>query len=224
MGFAVRPLEDKETLGAKLQQMRRRLAISMEQAAAKTNIQQGYLEALERNDYTQLPEPVYTRNFIKRYVKFLEGDSKYFLKRFDEECGRCDVIQDHMRLPRQRIRGAKLLSSHRFIKIGMIAAVCLGIVGYLGWQINSLIMAPSIELFIPNDGVAVSEARTEVSGQVEERVQVWVNGSSVLPDRSGYFSTLVDLERGPNIINIEAAKRYSRKTVVYRTVVFESSE
>lgn len=224
MSFAVRPLEEQETLGAKLKQMRRRLAISMEQAAAKTNIQQHYLKALEGDDHNSLPEPIYTRNFIKRYVKFLGGDVKYFLKRFDQECGRCGVIPDHMRLPRQRVRRTKLLASHRLIKIGAVAVLCLSLAGYLGWQINSLMKAPTIILIEPEDGVIINQARVTVAGQVETRVQVWINGINILPDQSGYFSTLVDLERGPNIINIEAAKRYSKKAILYRTVVFEGHE
>jgi hypothetical protein len=224
MSFTVRPLEERETMGTKLNQMRRRLAISLDMAAASTHIQRRHIESLEHDDHSGLPEPLYTRNYIKTYVKFLGGDVGYFLKRYEEERGTCDVLVNPMRLPRQRVGWTKLLAAHRLFKIGIVAILCLAIATYIGLQIQSIITPPDIILFEPADGIAITEARVVVSGQIDERTEVWVNEIKVLPDQSGNFSTLVDLERGLNVITIEGAKRYSKKAILYRTVVFESSE
>jgi len=221
MSFKVRQLEDMETIGAKLHAMRRRLAISLDQAADRTHIQRKYLEALEADDYATLPEPLYTRNFIRAYAKLLGADVDYFLRRYDEECGTCDVIVDPMRMPRQKVAWAKLLVAQRIFKIAIIAIIGLAIVGYLGWQVGAVMAPPEISLFEPDDGLATSEARVNVSGQAEEQVELWINGAQVILDKEGYFSTVVDLERGLNIIKIEATKRYSKTAELYRTVVFE---
>jgi len=224
MSFVVRPLEERETLGIKLNQMRRRLAVSLDMAAEATRIQRRYLEALERNDHGDLPEPLYTRNYIKTYVKFLGGDVGYFLKRYEEERGTCDVLVNPMRLPRQRVRWTKLLATHRLFKIAIVAILCLAIAAYIGLQIQSILSPPDITLFEPENGTAITEAQITVAGQINGRTDVWVNGIKILPDQSGNFSTLVDLERGLNVITIEGAKRHSKRATLYRTVVFESSE
>jgi len=224
MSFVVRPLEERETLGTKLNQMRRRLAVSLDMAAESTRIQRRYIEALEKNNHSELPEPLYTRNYIKTYVKFLGGDVGYFLKRYEEERGTCDVLVNPMRLPRQKVGWTKLLAAHRLLKIAAVSVLCLAIATYIAIQIQSIITPPEITVFEPNDGIAVAEARVAVSGQIDKRTEVWVNDIKVLPDQSGNFSTLVDLERGLNVITIEGAKRYSKRATLYRTVVFESSE
>lgn len=221
MSFKVRQLEELETIGAKLHAMRRRLAISLDQAAERTHIQRKYLAALEADDHKNLPEPLYTRNFIRTYAKLLDADIDYFLRRYDEECGTCDVLVDPMRLPRQKVAWAKLLVAHRIFKIVIIALAGLAIIGYLGWQISAVMAPPEISLFEPMNGLATLEARVNVSGQTEEQVELWINGVQVILDQDGYFSTVVDLERGLNIIKIEASKRYSKTAELYRTVVFE---
>jgi len=211
-------------MGQKLNQMRRRLTISLEMAAKATRIQQRYLEALEKNNHNKLPEPIYTRNYIKTYVKFLGGDPGYFLQRYEEECGTCDLLVNPMRLPRQKIGWIKLLAAHRLLKISIVALFCLAFAGYLGIQIQSILAPPEIVLYQPNNDIATDQAEILVSGQIEQRAEIWINDIKVLPDQSGFFSTEVDLERGLNIITIEGAKRYSKKATLYRTVVFESSE
>ncbi len=221
MSFLIRQLEDPETIGAKLKQMRRRLAIPIEEAAHRTRIQKRYLKALEADAFCNLPEPIYTRNFLRTYVKMLGGDVNYFLKRYDEECGTCDVLVDPLRLPRKKVAWFKFLVAHRILKTLIIAVLGLGITGYIGWQIQSVLKPPVITVYEPMDGIATDKARVNVTGKTNEQVELFVNGSQVLPDASGYFSTVVDLERGLNIITIEGSKRYSRKAIFYRTVVFE---
>ncbi len=221
MSFKVRQLEELETIGAKLHAMRRRLAISLDQAAERTHIQRKYLKAIEADNFAALPEPLYTRNFIRTYAKLLDADADYFLRRYDKECGTCDIIVDPMRLPRQKVGWAKFLVAHRIFKITVIAFLGLAIIVYLGWQISAIMAPPEISIFEPRDGLSTTQARVTVNGQAEEQVELWINGVQVILDANGYFSTVVDLERGLNIIKIEASKRYSKTAEIYRTVVFE---
>jgi len=222
MSFIVRQLEEDETIGKKLHQMRRRLAIPIGVAAERTRIQQKYLEALEADNWEALPAPMYTKNFIRTYVKLLGGDVDYYLKRYEEERGTCDVIVDPMRLPRQKVGWIKFLVAHRIVKFLIFAILVAAILVYLGLQINAVLAPPEIIVYEPTDGLSTRQARLQVSGYVEGQAEIWVNSNQVLPDSTGYFSTIIDLERGPNIITIEGSHRYSRKETIYRTVVFTS--
>jgi cytoskeletal protein RodZ len=58
-------------IGLKLKQVRQANAISLEQVAAKTMINARLLSAIEEGHLDQLPEPVYTQGFIRRFADAL---------------------------------------------------------------------------------------------------------------------------------------------------------
>jgi hypothetical protein len=224
MSFVVRHFEDGGTLGSDLNAMRRRLAISLDMAAKATRIQRRYLDALEKDAHDKLPEAIYTKNFIKTYVRFLGGDVGYFIKRYEEERQTCDLLVNPMRLPRQKVGWTKFLAPNKLITIGFIGLLFVAVLIYLGLQIQAVRTPPDIFINEPAEGIITDQARIAVSGQIETGTEVWVNEQKVLPDSLGVFQTIVNLERGVNIISIEASERYSKKQTIYRTVVFESGE
>ena len=61
----------------------------------------------------------------------------------------------------------------------------------------------------------------EVAGRVFEEAEVYIDGEQILLNQDGTFVAQVDLERGLNLITVEAKKRYSRTSRVDRRVVFE---
>jgi len=222
MVFVMRKLDRvPQTLGEKLRALRRGQAVSMEMMEKDTLIQRRYLEALERGRYDELPEPLYTRNFIRAYARVLKADETYFLELYEEECGRCDLVEP-MQTPRQRLRRVKLYVWNRFIKFGAVLAVALALFGYLGWQIQAIIEPPSVILFSPVDSTITHEPMIELDGYVEEDATVYVNGEQVVVNPDNTFSTTLDLEKGLNIIRIEAERRYSRRALVERRVVFDA--
>jgi cytoskeletal protein RodZ len=63
--------EKLSEIGSKLKQVRQANAISLEQVAAKTMINARLLSAIEEGHLDQLPEPVYTQGFIRRFADAL---------------------------------------------------------------------------------------------------------------------------------------------------------
>lgn len=70
-------------LGKELKELRLLKGLTLKQLSELTRINIKYLEYLEQNNFTFLPE-VYVRSFLKTYVKFLGGDEKKFLEMFEE--------------------------------------------------------------------------------------------------------------------------------------------
>ena len=68
------PAEDK--IGRVLERARKDRGLTLEEAEKATKIRRRYLEGLERDDYTVLPDAVYARGFLKTYANFLglDGD------------------------------------------------------------------------------------------------------------------------------------------------------
>lgn len=222
MPFLLRQLESRKTLGEEVHAMRRRLAISLEMAAMATKIQKKYLRAIEEQNWSALPEPVYTRNFLRTYVQYLGGDVSYFLSRFQEERACCDFL-GKCKLPRQKVRHRVFVVPSRILKFGMLGLLLVGLFTYLGIQVSGILRPPTIVLLSPADGMFIHEPEIVVEGTVEGEASIFINDQTVLSDAKGYFSMSVALERGVNIITVSARKRYSRPAQLERTVVFRQA-
>lgn len=223
MVFVMRKLDDvPETLAEKLRALRRTQAVSLPMLEEKTRIQKRYLEALERGRYDELPEPMYTRNFLRAYARALGADEQYFLELYEEEVGQTDLLGPH-RLPRMRVRkGRFFVFSHVTAALAM-ALPALVIVGYLLWQTSALLRPPEVIVTSPADGSAVQSALLPVEGYVtDDEVTVTVDGKTVVIDETLHFTAEVDLTRGLNVVTVAAKRRYSRAAIVYRRVVFDA--
>ena len=57
--------------------------LSLEELQRKTDIQLNLLEALESDDFDQLPSPFYTRSFLRKYAWAVELDENLVLDAYD---------------------------------------------------------------------------------------------------------------------------------------------
>lgn len=222
MVFVMRKLDRvPQTLGEKLRALRRGQAVSLGDIERDTHVQRRYLEALEHGRYEELPEPLYARNFIRAYARALNADDKYFIELYEEECGRCDLL-DPSRLPRQRVRKGSLFNLPGALTASLLGAFALIVFSYFGWQFLGLVRAPEVILYAPDDGMATDSALLPVSGEViKGEATLVINGEQIVVNADNTFETTLDLERGLNVITVEAKRRYSRSAVIYRRVVFE---
>lgn len=223
MVFVMRKLDQvPETLGQKLRALRRTQAVSLPMLEAATRVQKRYLEALEHGRYDELPEPLYTRNYLRSYARALGADEEYFLELYEDEVGQMDLLGPH-RLPRVRVRRGRFFVFSRVMAAFALLLPALGVIGFLLYQTGALLKSPEIVILNPDDGLAVDSALLPIEGYVGDKdVAVTVNGETVIISDENTFHTEVDLTRGLNVITIEAKRRYSRPAIIYRRVVFDS--
>lgn len=221
MVFVVRKLiEGSQTLGEKLRTLRRSKAVSLPMLEEATRVQRRYLEALEWDRYDELPEPLYTRNYLRAYARALGADDQYFLELYEDEVGQMDLLDPH-RLPRVRVRKGRFLVFSRYIAAATLLTVVLGVVGYFVWQTSALLRPPAVVITTPNDGLTVDSALLSLDGYVKDHdVTLTINGKTVAITEQQQFAAEVDLTRGLNIITVEAKRRYSRKAVLQRRIFF----
>ncbi len=74
------PAEGK--IGPVLERARKDKGLSLEEAERATKIRKRYLDGLERDDYTVLPDAVYARGFLKTYANFLGLDGNGLSQEF----------------------------------------------------------------------------------------------------------------------------------------------
>ncbi len=220
MAFVMRKLDvAPQLLGDKLRALRRGKAITLELIEKKTHIQRRYLEALERGRYDLLPEPLYTRNFIRSYARALEADEQYFIELYEDEVGVCDLVKP-LQNPRQRVRAKLLFVWNRAVSMVLITFVLGGIFSYIGYQIVRLTAPPEMIVFSPTNESISNASVLLVEGLGEREATIRVNGEEVVVNDDQTFSSEVHLDRGINTITIESSRRYSRKVSVVRTVLF----
>ena len=221
MVFVKRKLdEEPKSLSEKLRALRRNQAVTLDLIEKRTHIQRNYLEALEEGRFEDLPEPLYSRNFIRSYARALGADEKYFLELYDEECGLCDLIEP-MCSPRQRVKSKRFYIWSRFVRYGLIASLLLCVLSYIGYQVVSIIAPPEVVLLSPADDILTHEAMITVQGFVEGEASVYINGEPIVVYDDFTFEAIIDLEQGLNDIVVEAERRYSRRAVIERSVVFD---
>ena len=68
--------ETTAQIGALLERKRREKGLSLKEAEQATKIRTRYLEGLEREDYSMLPDAVYVHGFLKTYANFLGLDGE----------------------------------------------------------------------------------------------------------------------------------------------------
>ena len=113
-----------------LKSLREAKGVSLKDIFAATRITTAHLEAIEMGRYESLPEPVYTRTFIKTYARFLGIDSA-LLQRYELSAslpipprpGK-EAIREEMKANKM---SRKLISSIILVilLIGMIAVIVL---------------------------------------------------------------------------------------------------
>jgi cytoskeleton protein RodZ len=63
-----------DTIGQRLKNAREYRHLTLEKAAEATRIRQGYLQALEADDFSAMPSPVQARGFLRNYAQYLDLD------------------------------------------------------------------------------------------------------------------------------------------------------
>ncbi len=110
-------------LGKKLRQVREQKMMSLEQVAAKTLIQPRILNAIEQGKLEQLPEPVYTHGFIRRYAEALDLNGAEFASAFPAKPGMQRRSANRKQLPASPLRPIHLY----VLYVVLIAAAASGL-------------------------------------------------------------------------------------------------
>lgn len=114
----------EEGFGHYLARERKLRNIRLEEIAAKTRISLRVLQALESDDWEELPPRVYLRGFIKAYARYLGLDENEALLRYEDYLRGLDFLPALTK--RRRPSRAPILL------VSIIAALALAL-GYLLW-------------------------------------------------------------------------------------------
>ena len=116
-----------ESLGPFLKQARETQGLTLEQVASVTRIQRKYLQALEEEQFSNLPEPVFTKGFVRTYARSLGIDERDALRRLSVASNAYwRRGQQEPEADQSRIEEEKPEKSNRKTIMVLIAVVVLG--------------------------------------------------------------------------------------------------
>jgi cytoskeletal protein RodZ len=206
------------TLGQTLRAAREAKRWDLARAERETRIRTRYLVALERGDYRDLPDPVYTRGFVRNYALALGLEPERCLSLYRHETAFEETPRPVLTTPKpMRVRrGSTILTTGRVVTAGL-AVLVVALVAYVGYQFLTFAGTPPLTITDPPTDVPVYEGTAYVlRGQTVPDARLEVDGlrenPSATADADGRFSIRVELVFGSNLITVVATDPVTGRT------------
>ncbi len=217
--FTTRKLESSGSLGGEFKRAREEKRFSLKEASEAINIRTKYLEAIENDDFTQLPARVYALNFLKAYARFLGLEERKLVKRYTTELEVRDSIQERRSTTAKRTIPVRI--NPFVLKVAMALLAGGFALFYVASRLYGIFSPPIVHITHPEDEVHISEQGSLVlKGAVERSSSLTVNGEPVYIDDNGRFSQEVFLSEGVNTFELVAVSRFNKETKEHIKITF----
>ena len=215
--FKKRVVPEGANIFEEIQKIRCDAGISLKTLSKKTKIPLKNLKNLEEGSKDLLPDILYAKNIIKKYLEFFNIDPTPYLKKIE-------LVRIEKKDPKKALKIRRLIVVPRIIKAVIIVITVMAFLLYLTFDISKIFKAPDIKILYPADGEIVNSSILEVRGITGKGVTITLNNQEVILDKNGNFNMEVNLQKGLNLIKITGIKRYSKKNTIWRNVILEINE
>ncbi len=206
------------TVGDILKKARLEKKLEFEEIEKHLKIRGKYLQALEENNWNQLPSLPYIKGFLRNYSSYLDLKPDEMLAIFRRQFTQ---QQKSGLLPNglsQPLNEPLIKLTPHIIVTGIIISFLLLFFGYLAFQYNSYTSPPNLTITKPQEGEVIKSDKVQVTGQTDTDAVVSVNGQKIAVLAGGNFSTTLILVPGVNTITIDSTSKYGKKKTLTRTV------
>ena len=173
-----------ETIGEKLRQARLNKKISLDELQQITKIQKRYLEAIDNDDFDQLPGKFYVRAFIRQYAEAVGEDGDHLVDVFDgkRKLSAGTIVErpepetvngSRKAMHQEESHPSKFWTSLPVILLGLVALAIIVVVGYMTWQDRQAdpIIGGSASSVTVDGSVEQTASSTKESTQASSTVQ-----------------------------------------------------
>ncbi len=198
-----------------LKSVRNKVDLSISQVEKETRIKKEHLKALEKGDYSNLPEPVYVRGFLKKLAQLYGFDSTKLIEKYrlDSQTSSKKTEEDNIGFKNARLSNSVILITPRIITIALGTVVGLFLIGYLWFEVSGFAIAPKLAIERPSkQELEIKKDELVVSGQTDESATLSINQEPVPVDSDGNYNQTVKLQPGYNILHLEAKNKSGKIT------------
>ncbi len=223
MSFVTKRLHDTSRLGPDLAELRERAGLTLEEAARQTKIAPSFIQALETERWSEIPDPVYSERLVRLYVASLGGNESYYIHKYRERLATQQVErrpEEHLPRPIKMHMTDRLVAPRILAALGFVLfAFVLG--WYVYWQATAISEPPLLELTEPLDGARVQDPAVRIIGKTSPEATVTVNGAGAIVRPDGTFEYTAYIPRGTTMMIVTARRRHSREVTVVRRVQYD---
>jgi len=202
------------TVGEIIRERRQQVKGDIKKIAVSLKIREGYLLALEKDEYQIIPGgmPI-VQGIVRRYGQFLDldpGKLAAILRR--------DFVapKASKTISRETEKQSIFFWTPRHTILAMVAILVFFLSFFLLKNFFNLVSAPQIQISSPREGEAILGKQIRVKGKVRRADVIVINGQSVTVLENGVFEELFSCDKGENVFLIEAVSPRGKKTQVER--------
>jgi Helix-turn-helix domain/Glucodextranase, domain B len=190
--------------------------MSVRDLSSATKIKQVFIEALESEQWSLLPEYPVVLGFVKRIAQVLEIDEPKLVAHL-----RRDYPQVPLTIsPKQELKTKKGWSP-KYSFISIVGICVFVVVAYLTYQYRSFTEPPPLHIINPTEGETITTPFYVVTGTTAADTSVIVNNQPALVEDDGNFYTEIELSESVKVIVVKATSRAGRQTLVTRTITVD---
>lgn len=220
--FKTKKIRPPKSLGDILRGRRKKYKLSLRQIEKITKIKKSYLEALEANNWNDLPSEVYIAGFLNTYSKTLKLDSKRILKHFKEEHQAQKNYEKKVIEKPREIKVTKVYFTPKMLVIGIIAIIALALGIYLWFQVSGFASPPNLNISEPAGAeIKTTSDKIKIQGSTDIDSNITLNNQPIPVDISGNFEQSVSLSRGINVFEVTSTNNVGKKTTKILQVMVE---
>ena len=204
------------TIGKTLKDARIQKGMVLTDLAKITKIKKDFLVALEKEDWSKLPEYPVVAGFVKTLGNFFglgEKQAMALLRR--------DYPPKILSVnPKPDVENKFIWSPRKSFFTGILI-VFVFVAGYLIFQYTRFVSPPVLRVLEPPENYSTKKTVVRVVGVTNSSSAVRVNNQPVTVDDNGNFETELDVLPGEFKIMVKSVSRSGKETVVERTIKVE---
>lgn len=220
-GFKKKKIKSPKTLGDILHGRRRHKGFNLEQVESATHIRARFLQAIEKNNWDELPSDIYSRGYVESYALYLGLDKKELLERFDRERHLYRLTNHEVVLAKSdKPLTTMWLVTPKIFAVSIGLMIILSVATYIGFQVKSFSAAPELLIISPKSLTEFTVKNDEFSliGKTSKDAKVEINGQTINVEDNGTFKTTVGLTKGENTFVVSAIGRNAKSKVELVTI------
>lgn len=227
MKWKIKAIQQENNLGTQLKKARASKGLTIYRIANNYCIPKTFLEAVESNNYETLPNTVYTKGMLKKYLRILELPTKEGIEEWEEGHAHWEALSNksvtEKDIKQEKTSFKKSIINPVFIQKGFAVTVSLFLLVYIGVKVDAAIAPTDLQIIAPHDQMTTTESSITVKGVTEAEVEVSINQFPVTVDENGIFEEVITLQDGLNVLEIAATKKYRPTQTIKRHILLTNN-
>lgn len=210
------------SLGTLFRRARRSFGLSIDDISEDIKIRSEILNAIEHGAFERIDEPVYRTLMVKTYAEYLGISWDTIEDVYIRESVYIPVLPHAKGVNTKHIQSGDLMVVPRLLKHVFLSAAMIGVFFYFMVLAGSALQRPALTVINPPERFMSPAKTIRIEGSVSTEATLAINGQEVTKTNDGHFYQDLTLSDGLNTIRISASKKYSKETVVTRTVLYQA--